>query len=550
MKLSLSWKLIIACSLTLAVTLAATFYLINLRQEQLIIRQAENEARTIFRQIIITRKWVADHGGIFVERRPDYSGRLPPFVADAVITDESGRRFSRETPAMVTKALADYAKEEESYWFHITSLNPVNPANQPDEIEHQALLAFERGERNEFMATETINRDTYLRLISPLYTETVCIKCHYDYQVDDVRGAISVTIPLSATFAEAARNRRIMFGAMALVVSILAATLLLLIRHLVLIPMRTLATSMQRYASSGHRDDAVILATGDEFEELSRSFARMAGRLSEYHFELEDKIKAATRDLAASNRQLIEANRLLAAANERKSDFVARASHELRTPLTSIKGGMEYLNARLQAEGRIGSGQEGDDLPEFIELIRKNTDRLIRMVNSMLDIEQIEMGTVASLNWIKCDLALLIRESIAEMAHTAAAKEVLFMGDGPRHLPIWADEDRIRQVLTNLLANAVKFAPDDSEITVNFAAVGNQASVEICDKGPGIRAEEREKIFEKFYKLGDKGGSGLGLSICRSIIEAHGGEIGVKDSAAGHGACFYFTVPLREGNGG
>ncbi|HET97262.1 MAG TPA: DUF3365 domain-containing protein [Desulfurivibrio alkaliphilus] len=544
MKISLTWKLVIGCSLTLLVTMGATFHIINLRQERLIIRQAENEARTIFRQIVITRKWVADHGGVLVERRFQPAAQPTPFIADAEIIDQHGRRFTRETPAMVTKALANYAKEEEAYWFHITSLNPINPANRPDDLEVRALAAFERENLTEFIAVETIGHDLYLRYISPLYTETVCSGCHQNYQVDDLRGAISVSLPLSKTFAEAAQNRRILLASMSLVVLILGAALLLMIRFLVLTPMRTLADSMQRFSGSGHREDATVLATGDEFEDLSRSFAQMATKLSEYHYELEEKIQAATRDLALTNRQLAETNRLLVAAGERKSDFIARASHELRTPLTSIKGGMEYVTARLTAMPPNPKGEElCEEVLDFLTLIRKNTDRLIRMVNTMLDIERIEMGTVSSLNWTECDLALVIRESIAEFAPTTAARRIVIRETAPPTLPVAADEDRLRQVLTNLLANAVKFAPENSEIAINLERDPNQLTVEICDQGPGVRSGEKEKIFEKFYKLGDKEGSGLGLAICRSIIEAHGGEIGVRENPAGQGACFYFKLP-------
>ncbi|MFU8818506.1 MAG: ATP-binding protein [Desulfurivibrio sp.] len=547
MKLSLTWKLIIGCSLTLLVTLGATFYIINLRQEQLIIRQAENEARTIFRQIIITRKWVADHGGIFVEKRDNLPwAKSPPLIPDAEIIDQHGRRFTRETPAMVTKALADYAKEEETYWFHITSLNPINPANQPDDMERRAMIAFEQGNLTEFITMETINRDVYLRYISPLYAETVCLGCHHGYQAGDLRGAISVSLPLSDTLAEATLNKRILFISMLMVVGVLSVALLLMIRFVVLLPMQTLAAAMQRFSSSGHRDDAVILATGDEFEDLSRSFSRMATKLSEYHFELEEKIQIATRDLALSNRQLTETNRLLTTAGERKSDFIARASHELRTPLTAIKGGIEYVTARL-ATMKPGAGDHDhhEEVLDFLGLIRNNTNRLIRMVNTMLDIERIEMGTVSSLNWTECDLALIIRESIAEFAPTAATRQVRIRERAPQSLPVLADEDRLRQVLTNLLANAVKFAPEGSEITVNLSQEPNLLTVEVCDRGPGVAFGEEEKIFEKFYKLGDKEGSGLGLAICRSIIEAHGGTIGVRKNPEGQGACFRFKLPHK-----
>ncbi len=545
MKFSLSWKLIIGCVLTLLVTMSVTFYLISLRQERLIVRQAENEARTIFRQIIITRKWVADHGGVYVEKQAVPWARPNSLAPNSEIIDRQDRRYLLQTPAMVTKALADYAKEEETYWFHITSLNPVNPANRPDDLEREALQAFaEDGGLTEFLAMETISRDTYLRYISPLYAEPVCLGCHQNYQVNDVRGAISVTLPLSETLAEAAWNRRLLFAAMAMVVLILSGALMLMIRRLVLTPMQTLATAMQRYSHSGHQDDAVVLKTGDELEELSRSFAHMAGRLSEYHSDLENKIQVATGDLEQSNRQLVEANRLLAAANIQKSDFIARASHELRTPLTSVKGGMEYLTTRLSSlDPATGRACSREELLDFLELIRNNTDRLIRMVNTMLDIERIEMGTESSLNLQEFDLAHLVWECREELALTAAANNVEISVHGPQTLIIRADEDLVRQVLINLLANAAKFAPPESAIRLHFFQEEDAAVVTVQDRGPGIDPDQRDKIFEKFYRLGDKEGSGLGLAISRSIIEAHGGWIRVDNNPDGTGACFYFRLP-------
>ncbi|ADH86017.1 sensor histidine kinase [Desulfurivibrio alkaliphilus] len=546
LQLSLSCKLIVGCVLTLLITMSITFYLISLRQERLIVQQAENEARTIFRQIIVTRKWVADHGGIFVRQTSQQPWIRPsPFMVNADITDQLGRRYLLQTPAMVTKALADYAKEEETYWFRITSLNPVNPANRPDETERAALEAFSREEIDELMVMETISSDVYLRYISPLYIDRVCLDCHGNYRLNEVRGAISVAVPLSETFAEAARNRRLLFASMGLVVMVLSGSLLLMIRHLVLTPMQTLATAMTRYSRSGHADDAVVLQTGDELEALSHSFASMAGKLSDYHHNLEDKIQIATRDLEQSNRQLLEANRLLAATNLRKSDFIARASHELRTPLTSVKGGMEYLTAKLASLDRdTGQACNRDELLDFLKLIRNNTDRLIRMVNTMLDIEHIEMGTVSSLNIRDFDLALIIWESREELALTAAGKDIELTIQGPQTMMVRADEDRIRQVLTNLLANAVKFSPTNSAVQLCFRQDQEVTLVEVLDRGAGIEPGQEEKIFEKFYRLGDKEGSGLGLAICRSIIEAHGGHIGAENRPGG-GARFYFQLPSR-----
>ena len=541
MKFSLSFKFIVGCSLTLLVTLGATFYIFNERQEQLIIRQAENEARAVFRQIVLMRRWIADHGGVFVEKLP--RSQPSPYLADPEILDRQGRRYTKETPAMVTKELARYSREEGLFWFHITSLKLTNPENAPDPFERRALLAFEQENLRELVSIETIDHKTYLRYISPLYVEEACLKCHREqgYKVGDVRGAISVALPMDKTFAEATRNRRRMFASMLLVVGALSGAMIFMMRHLVLRPMKQLTTSIQEFSRGNYQAEA-ILPTGDEFEDLSRSFAEMASRLTGYHDDLKDRIREATGDLAETNQKLRETNRLLSAASERKSDFVARASHELRTPLTSIKGSMEYLTAKLAclSPQKISNCSQ-EELCDFFQLINKNTDRLIRMVNTMLDIERIEMGATTALQYTGIDLVMVIRETVAGLACLAEEKGVRLTAMLPEALRLRADEDRIRQVLTNLLANAIKFAPDQSTVTIRAFMEKNFAVVEVQDQGPGIPMAEREKVFDKFYKLGNKEGSGLGLAICRSIIAAHGGIIEVSDKEPG--GCLYFRLP-------
>jgi signal transduction histidine kinase len=546
MKFSLSFKFILGCIITLLIPLSITFYMINLGQERLIIRQAENEARTIFRQILITRKWVADHGGVFVEKLPR-SQAIHIADDDAEIFDHRGKRYSRETPAMVTKKLSDYAREEGLYWFHITSLRLTNPTNAPDDFEQQALHAFEQGSSREFITMEAINQDVFLRYISPLFVEESCLPCHAGYQLNDVRGAISVTLPLSESFLEAAKNRRTLFAAMLSMVALLSGAMIFMMNYLVVKPMGKLSAAMQRF-SEGGRDTGkeIALATGDEFEELSRSFAQMAARLSEYHHGLEEKIQAATRDLEETNNKVIKANRLLIAANERKADFIANASHELRTPLTTIKGSMEYITARL---ARTGPAEPFTSLPnellDFLDLIRKNTDRLIRMVNTMLDLERIETGTASVLVYSDFDLAALINESVVDFSSRYAQENIRVRISGPDRLVVHADEDRIRQVLANLLDNAIKFTPPQTEVTIRSAAEPGFVLVEITDQGPGISEPERERVFEKFYRAGFKKGTGLGLAICRSIIEAHGGTIGVAPTKE-PGATLSFKIPAAQ----
>ncbi|HSR37251.1 MAG TPA: HAMP domain-containing sensor histidine kinase, partial [Desulfurivibrionaceae bacterium] len=332
-----------------------------------------------------------------------------------------------------------------------------------------------------------------------------------------------------------------MFASMLVVVAALSGAMIFMMRHLVLGPMQRLSTAIREF-SEGRPHSGEVLRTGDEFEDLSRAFAEMAARITGHHDELRERVRAATGELAESNQKLTESNRLLSAASDRKSDFVARASHELRTPLTTIKGSMEYITARLAAlsPSEVGKCPQSE-LRDFFDVITRNTNRLIRMVNALLDIERIEMGVTGTLHFSRIDLNAVIRETVTTMECLAQEKNMALVAELPPELTLRADEDRIRQVLTNLLANAIKFGPDHSTVTIRARREEDLVVVAVHDQGPGIAPGEREKVFDKFYKLGNKEGSGLGLAICRSIIAAHGGVIGVADQ--GPGACLYFWLP-------
>ena len=535
MRMSLSYKLVIGCSLILLMSLSTTFYIINERQQQLIISQAENEARAIFQQIVIMRRWIADHGGVFVEQLP-WAQEGPPVQPQSVRSE--ARRYTRKTPAMVTKELVSYAREKGLYWFHITSLNLTNPENFPDEFERTALLRFEEDPVQEIIAMEELDKVTYLRYISPLYIEESCLSCHVGYEVGSVRGAISVTLPLGKIFAEAKANRNLMFGSMLLLVIFLSSTLLFFLRRMVLVPVEQLTRSIRRF-SEKEPPPAAIVRSGDEFEELSRSFEEMAASLFTYQSELEQKIHSATAELQQLNQQI-------QAASERKSEFLARAAHELRTPLTSIKGAMEYITARMKQKAPDPDISKPDELLDFFEIVQKNTDRLIRMVQTMLDIEYIEAGAERTLNLSGIDMVKVIQECVQSFTFDAE-RYCLDLCSLPADLPpVVADEDRLRQVLTNLLGNAVKFAEEQTTITVCAGIEDDLVQVKICNLGPPIPADQRDRVFSRFYRSGDKGGTGLGLAICRAIIEAHGGSIGISDPEQGSGVCVYFTLPIHH----
>lgn len=544
LRMSLSLKLIIGCSITLAIALGISFYIIARQQERLIMSQVENEARAIFKQIVITRRWIADHGGIFVEKLP--WTKPNPYLENAEIIDTKGKQYLKRNPALVTKELSKYSKEIGFYWFHITSLKLTNPENAPDAFEKKALQQFETSSLKEIIHIESIDSSKYLRYISPLYIEEACLQCHAKdgYKIGDIRGAISITIPLDKTFSEISENRKRMFIAALLTLLSLITAIFFMMKRVVLTPMKRLKSSIKAL-SEGRYLPENRLRTGDEFEDLCRSFAEMAGMLTEYHNCLHEKIKEATKGLEDTNKKLVEANRLLNEINIQKSDFIAKTSHELRTPLTSIKGAMDYISAKLSSFLQHHPEEASlNDLQVFFEVVQKNSDRLIRMVTTMLDIERIEMGE-SEMHFTDANLSYIIAETIANLQVNADEKDIILYANLPDSLFVYVDEDRIRQVLINILSNAIKFSPQHSEIIINAYQDINFIITTIQDMGPGIPKSEQEKVFEKFYRNGNKEGTGLGLAICKSIVEAHNGIIGVNSDGK-NGSCFYFKLPYKD----
>lgn len=543
-KVNLTLKFLIGTGVVLVTTLGVLFYILIQRQERLIHQQVENEAKVLFRQIVLTRQWIADHGGIFVEVVPwTKSGRRGD-----EITDETGRRFTRKTPAMVTKDLSKYAKGKGLYWFHITSLKLMNPENAPDEFERESLVAFEQKKILEESRIETTGEMRYFRYIAPLFIEPACLKCHdkQGYKVGDVRGAISVTVPMEDVFAQMKSNRISMFLVGVLTTVVLLAALYLMMNGMVLSPLHRLNSSIKAFASGVRSFSDNGIRTGDELEELSNSFSEMARTLGEYHANLEERIEAAVKDLAETNGRLTEANARLIEMNRKKSDFVAKASHELRTPLTSIKGAMDYISARLQAvvnetEGdAAGRAAKLDDLLAFFDIIKKNAERLIRMVNDLLDLERIEQGG-SEMHFLEFDISALIGEVVMGLRSSASQKRMTIEVETEGNPCTYADEDRIKQVVINLLSNAVKYGYEGSTVQVRAVSKDGSLTVVVTDSGPGVPLEDQERIFERFFTAGDKKGTGLGLAISKGIIEAHGGRIGVASDGA-TGSSFFFRL--------
>ncbi|GAB4364995.1 MAG: hypothetical protein Kow00121_01170 [Elainellaceae cyanobacterium] len=236
-----------------------------------------------------------------------------------------------------------------------------------------------------------------------------------------------------------------------------------------------------------------------------------------------------------------------------KAEFISVVSHELRTPLTSMQAALSLLNEKiidpLSEEGEV-----------TIQIATEGTDRLVRLVNDILDLERLESGKVR-LEKHLYDINDLVTIAVAQMQEMAKQAEIT-LEVSPCHVQVEVDGDRLLQILTNLLSNAVKFSPQNSvvQLSVKQQEFENQEFENqsfllfaVRDEGRGIPADRLESIFDRFHQVDasdsrQKGGTGLGLAICRSIVQQHGGEIWVE-STVGQGSTFYFTIPMKtEGN--
>lgn len=223
-----------------------------------------------------------------------------------------------------------------------------------------------------------------------------------------------------------------------------------------------------------------------------------------------------------------------------KTSFVANVSHELKTPLTTIR-----LYADLLAQGRV---REEAKRSAYLETIGQETQRLARLVGNVLDFSRLEQGK-KKYEQAEFDIAAELRRLADTHAPRLAEAGLRLVAEGPDRLTVASDRDAVEQIVLNLLDNACKYAAGGGEVTLTFSSkpAGGGACVTVADRGPGVPAEQRERIFEKFHRVDDrltaeKGGAGLGLSIARQLARGLGGDLMCRDREGG-GAEFVLTIP-------
>jgi two-component system sensor histidine kinase VicK len=223
-----------------------------------------------------------------------------------------------------------------------------------------------------------------------------------------------------------------------------------------------------------------------------------------------------------------------------KNEFLAMVTHDLRTPLASLQGMLVLLDkgilGGLNDQGKRLSGKMSRDF-----------DRLNRLINDMLDLEKVGSGKL-QLECVELNMEEVVGHAVEVVRLHAITKGIALGKKGEWNLHCWGDRDQLVRVIVNLLSNALKYSPENSEITIGMEDLGTHARIAVADQGRGIPPEKIVKIFEKFEQseIADakkSGGTGLGLAICKAIVQEHGGQIGALNNREGGGSTFWFTVP-------
>lgn len=272
-------------------------------------------------------------------------------------------------------------------------------------------------------------------------------------------------------------------------------------------------------------------------------FGILFGAMGTVRYNKNQKIEEFKKNLVNKNAELEHMNKKLQEVDRLKSNFLSMVSHELRTPLTTIQGYTTFL--RTEKAGALNQTQR-----ECLKISEDTADLLNRLIEELLDLSKIERGEF-KVNLVNVDMPEIINKAIISLQLFANNQGVTLENNLPKDLPVvWADKERITQVITNLLDNAIKFNREGGKA---YITASNQANGKvvfcISDTGIGIPNDKLDKVFDKFYQVDSSekrkyGGCGLGLAISKSILELHQGKIWVE-SKIGAGSKFFFEIPTQ-----
>ncbi|MCK4501556.1 MAG: DUF3365 domain-containing protein [Desulfuromonadales bacterium] len=512
--MQLKTKLILLISLVICISYGITFYRTSSFQEDLVVKQATSQAKMLFNQIRITRQWVADHNGLFLVKA---SGVEPnPFLEPGEIQDSDGNWLVKRNPAMVTRELSLYAAKAGMGQFNVTSLQPLNPDNAPDDFERRSLVKFTAGV-GEAVEIEYIDGMYRLRYMAPLLVDSQCLNCHarQGYSLGDIRGGMNVSVPMNWAYAEIKANNRMLLGIALATIIIVSLAIYLLFNSLVARRLKLLAEAMDRYPEQSFTAEN---EPDDEIGSLSKHFHKLCQRLETSQRELD-----ATQEQVFQNAKQAALGRL-----------VAGISHEINNPLSGMQNCIQTMQR---------SPDQVELQQRYLLLLDQGVERIKKTVQQLLNIGRKEPLEIKS-----GDIDLIIRDCVELLClgHSNIAIDLQLHIDKK----VMTGIEALRQVLVNLIGNAVQaIGAAGGVIKVRSRLVEESIVIEIFDTGAGVDPDHLDKIFEPFFTTKEVGeGTGLGLSISDSLIKRLGGYIQVKNCPAG-GSCFSLIVPIASAGG-
>lgn len=510
--MNLKGKFIFAVVIIIALSYGTLLVYSAHLQNRLVLGQAEQQARMLYRQILLTRQWIADHQGLFLVQ----SSTTPPnpFLHEPLITTMDGMVLVKRNPAMVTRELSEYAAQSGMGWFRVSSLKPVNPGNTPDPFERQSLLNFAQGS-HEQIHIERNQTGKVLRYAAPLITEPSCLSCHSEqgYHPGDIRGVLSVTIPIGWADQAIHHNNQTIF-ALGLF-SILAAGLImyLLFGRLVSRPIGQLVHAMTVFPAQQPKEQ-VLPQSHDEIGQISQSFTDLCGRLVESQLAL-----ATAGEKACRSEKLAALGQL-----------TAGIAHEINNPLAGMLNCVQSMQQQ----------PENQELQQrYLPLLNKGLKRIESTMHQLLN-----YGRVAPLRMHEVEIDTVILDCLELLAHRLHNINVNL--DLQFNDRCCLDIEAIKQIVMNISLNAIQAMPDGGELNITSREENNSVWLIFDDTGKGISPEILGRIFDPFFSTKEVGeGTGLGLAVTQTLVQRLGGRIEV-DSFLGRGTTFTVILPINR----
>ncbi|MEE4165259.1 MAG: DUF3365 domain-containing protein [Desulfocapsaceae bacterium] len=511
--MKLQYKFIIIIGLILACSYSIIFLYISNLQYDLVIGQANQQAKMMHRQLLLTREWISDHQGLFVVKTEQALEN--PYLDQQSIHTDRGLTLVKRNPAMVTRELSEYAEKAGYGWFRVTSLDPINPANSPDPFEKSSLERFQDKDIEELTKIIRQDGEKRLRYIAPLKVKSSCLSCHaeHGYKIDDIRGALSISIPIEwADHIIAGNNRTIIMIGLLSILTVIGL-LSYLFNTFVARPLTSLKQAMDNYPDTPYQE-IDFPDKADELGILASRFSALCQRLESSHYAL-----------GKAQEQAFYSEKMAALGQ-----ITAGIAHEINNPL----GGM--LNCVKNME------DEPDNLAmhtRYLPLLRKGLRRIETIMSQLLN-----FGRNAPLQLRKVSIDDEIRECFSLLAYRM--KDITLELDLNLEQPYCIDTEAIKQIVVNIGLNAIQALPEGGTITVHSFLKDDLVNIVIRDSGPGIADDVIDSVFDPFFTTKEVGqGTGLGLAVTYSLVQKMEGSIFVE-SLKNSGCSFTVLIPVSQ----